>query len=462
MRGSIGWAARAVASAAVLLASPAGAQPAPPSPATPPAPRSTMTAPATSLADAVTQALRQNPDVLTMDAQVRGAEADRSAGRGALLPRLHLDANVQQWDSPFAVAFSLPGASSVKAPPFQVRDQFTWAVSPSIVQPLTGLWAIYDQYKVRDYGVDVAGIKRRATRREIAFQVAQGYYRLLEAQRLAEVADASVTRLEAQLKTAKAMLDNGVIGKNDFLRAQLALAGARQRTIQTRGSVTLLRGQLDTTLGNSPDTPFEPVPFTAEPPPMADLSIDAAERRGTTQRLELRVIELSIAQAERAKSAESNKYTPQVNAIASYTHLGGQPFQPENSAYVGLFASWDVWDWGVTGGAIDAANAKLDEARIAQHKVADQVRLEARDAYVNADTARQALDVARAAVDQAEENYRIVTKKFDANAATSFDVVDAESLLTEAHGQVEGALYDYLIARAALDRATGTPLPGER
>ena len=68
----------------------------------------------------------------------------------------------------------------------------------------------------------------------------------------------------------------------------------------------------------------------------------------------------------------------------------------------------------------------------------------------------------RTAVSQAEENFRIVTRKFEAAAATSFDVVDAEALVTQARGQVETALYDLLIARAALSRATGTPLPGER
>ena len=62
---------------------------------------------------------------------------------------------------------------------------------------------------------------------------------------------------------------------------------------------------------------------------------------------------------------------------------------------------------------------------------------------------------------EAEENFRIVTKKFENNAATSFDVVDAESLLTQARGQVQQSLYDYLVASAALQRATGAPLPGE-
>jgi len=425
-----------------------GAPPSAPQTSPPSAP-STIGTRATSLAEAVSLALRQSPDALTSESQVHEAEASRSEAWGGFLPKLHVDANLQEYNAPFALAA------------FQIRDQFTWVFSPSLIQPLTGLWSIYDQYKVADYGVDVAAIKRRATRREIAFQVAQSYYRLLEAQRLSEVADTSVTQLEAQQKEAQSLFDNGVIGKNDLLRAGLALASARQRAIQTHGSVTLARGQLDTAMGSSPDAPFEPVPFSGEPPPVQDGSIQAAEGRAASQRLELGVIDRSIAQADHGVAAAKKKYVPQVNAVANYTHLGGQPFSPENAEYVGLFASWDVWDWGTTGGGVDRAASKLEQARIARKKVEDQVRLEAREAFVNAESARQALGVARTAVEQAEENYRIVSKKFEANAATSFDVVDAESLLTQSRAQVETALYDYLIARAALERATGTPLPGE-
>jgi outer membrane protein TolC len=87
--------------------------------------------------------------------------------------------------------------------------------------------------------------------------------------------------------------------------------------------------------------------------------------------------------------------------------------------------------------------------------VSDQIRLDVRQAYVDVASAAQAGAVAKASVAQAEENFRLVTKRYEANAATSFDVVDAEGLLTQARGQLETALYDHAVARAALRRAMG-------
>ena len=120
------------------------------------------------------------------------------------------------------------------------------------------------------------------------------------------------------------------------------------------------------------------------------------------------------------------------------------------TAFVGGTLSWDVWDWGATIGGVHEANARLRMARIAREKVEDQVKLEVREAYLNLDAAKDAMDGAKAAVASAEENYRLVGKRYDANTATSFDVVDSEGLLTQARGQLETATYDYLIARAAL------------
>ncbi|HEX3345395.1 MAG TPA: TolC family protein [Polyangiaceae bacterium] len=406
-----------------------------------------------SLADAVATALRQNPDSLTSESVVHGAEADRAVVAGGYGPKLHVDANATQWNSPFDINFG--GLA------FQVRNAFTWSASVTVTQPLTPLWSIYDQYRVQDLGVDVAGIRRQVTRREVAFQVAQAYYRLLEADRLAEVARTSVTQLEAQQREAQSLFDNGVIGKNDLLRAGLALASSKQREIQMRGNVVLARGQLATLMGE-PGADLHAEPFTGEPGGVDEPSVASAETRAAAQRLEVRELDRSIEQADHGVATAKKKLIPQVNAVGNYTHFEGSQFQQEDAAFVGLFASWDVWDWGTTTSGISAANARLDQARIARKKIEDQVRLEARQAFVNAETAREALAVARTAVSQAEENFRIVTKKFEAAAATSFDVVDAESLLTQARGQVETGLYDLLIARAALARATGTALPGEK
>jgi outer membrane protein TolC len=407
----------------------------------------------TSLAEAISVALQANYDVRSSDAEVKGAEATRAEVRGGFGPKLHVDANFQQWYEPFSINF---GGGS-----YTVRDAFTWTVSTSLIQPITPLLAIYDQYKLEDYGVQVAAIKRQVTRRDTAFAVVEAYYRLLEAERLSEVADASVGQLTAQERVAQSQFENGVTAKNDLLRAQLAVAAAQQRAIQARGLIVVARGQLNMAMGRQPDTALEPTPFDGEPPPPEQEPLSTVQQRAASQRLELRELDRNIAQADASVGFAQKKLLPQVSLIGNYTYLAGSAFQQTNSAYVGAFASWDVWDWGTTLNGIHEANAKRDQVRLAREKLDAQVRQQAQQAFVEEQTASEALHVAKASVSQAEENFRIVSRKFEKGAATSFDMVDAESLLTQARAQVQTALYDYLVARATLARATGSPLPGE-
>lgn len=148
---------------------------------------------------------------------------------------------------------------------------------------------------------------------------------------------------------------------------------------------------------------------------------------------------------------------PQVSAVGAYIHNEGSQFVQTNSAYVGARASWDVWDWGTTTSGITEAKARARQGELARVKVSDQIRLEVRRAFLELTAAGEAVTVAQESVAQATENFRLVKKRYEANAATSFDVVDAEGLLTQARGQMQTALYDRVIARAALRRATGAP-----
>ena len=63
--------------------------------------------------------------------------------------------------------------------------------------------------------------------------------------------------------------------------------------------------------------------------------------------------------------------------------------------------------------------------------------------------------MARVAITEAEENFRIEKKRFDASANTSTEVLDAQLALTRAQLSYTTSLYGYYIARAALLRAMG-------
>ncbi|MDY7037322.1 MAG: TolC family protein, partial [Thermodesulfobacteriota bacterium] len=59
------------------------------------------------------------------------------------------------------------------------------------------------------------------------------------------------------------------------------------------------------------------------------------------------------------------------------------------------------------------------------------------------------------AVEQAEENLRVSQERYKAQVTTSTEVLDAQTLLTQARTNYYNALYDHNLAKAKLLRAKG-------
>ncbi len=406
------------------------------------------------LSECVDIALKRNVEVQSANEGIAVEESRRSGARGQIGPRLRVDASAREWTEPYNIPFSLDPTKPPAA--FPVHDQFEWNATVTLTQPLTGLFAIVDAYKVRGLGVDIATIEREVARRDTAYRVVESYYRLLQAERLAEVAAASVEQLTTQLKQSTSFHDNGVVSKDDVLRAQLAVANAQQRSIQVRARVSLEQARLGVLLGLPPDAAVDAQPLGADRPAARDaVTLVQAEKNADVQRIELTEIDKRIEIANREVKLAYLKLAPQVSAVGAYIHNEGSLFSQVNSAYVGAVATWDVWDWGTTSSGISEAKARTRQAALARTRLSDQIRLEVRKAYLDLTSATEAMTVAQASVASAEENFRLVKKRYDASAATSFDVVDAEGLLTQARGQMQTAVYDQVIARAALRRAMG-------
>jgi outer membrane protein len=165
-------------------------------------------------------------------------------------------------------------------------------------------------YALRKMGVDLAGLQRKAAHRDVAFQVTEAYYRVLQAMRLAEVAEKSVENIDAQVKRAQSFFRAGTVGRNDVLRAQLGLAAAQQRLIQASGAVVLARGRLATLMGLPPDAAIEPADSITEVTVEPLMPAAQAEDRAVADRLEMKEIAAQTEQAREARAWPSPRCCP--------------------------------------------------------------------------------------------------------------------------------------------------------
>jgi outer membrane protein TolC len=82
-----------------------------------------------------------------------------------------------------------------------------------------------------------------------------------------------------------------------------------------------------------------------------------------------------------------------------------------------------------------------------------------KDDYLNMQVAERNIRTAEKSIEQAEENLRMNEERYKYQVSTQTDVVNAVTLLAQARVNYYGALSDFNVAKAQLERAMGRMYP---
>jgi outer membrane protein len=408
-----------------------------------------------SLDDVLKLALSGLPRLAGVKARAEGAHATALSAGGRLFPSVHLSEEWQHYDSPFDVAFEIPGG--MKFPPLRARDQDTNSFVAAVDQPLTGLLRRAEEYVAGKRGADAAEAAVRVAEAAIREAVTVEYLKLFEASALEKIALASAEELGEQVAVTEAKLKAGSATNADLLRVKVAVGNARQQAIVAHTQGRAARASLLSAAGQRPDDASielsEPTALLDGAPQAGDLS--SAIDLGLQRRPELAQARLSAEAAMHTARARTFALLPEVDFEGAYLRLDGQVFAPKDSAFIGIRASWAVWEWGATWNAGRAARAAARAATADAEEQARTIQVEVVTRRAQLDAAKSAVELARATIVSAEEAYRVTEALVRAGAATTTDLLDSQAALTQARLNLTRARYEEAIARVNLERAEG-------
>jgi outer membrane protein len=407
-----------------------------------------------TLSEAIQVAVTQGPEITAAAKSVQAAEA-RVRGAGAQrFPRIKTDANLQYWDKPLIVEFMAPGIPPGMGLP--VRDQLTWQFTATIAQPLTGLVAIAHLMALEESGERAARADQQKALLDTAQRASEAYLRLLQAKALASVSELSLRQVEAQLERAQILETGGIMQRVDVLRLTAARDNARHAVLKATTSVTTAGEALVLALGMPTGTLIDVVDDLPDPPPPLTLSAKDALAEAKVDRPEITAARERIEQSRKGELAATANLFPNIVAVGTYQHTEGQAtFQPKNAFFVGGTLSWDIWDWGKNWQSVKEAGFRTEQARIGEGYLQDQIAFDVRRRVAELRTQYATLDVARSALEAAEEAFRIQSVSYREGGATTTDVLDTETEVSRARSNYAQARYECYLAQAGLARAVG-------
>lgn len=416
-----------------------------------------------TLRQAMDQALGQSPQAAIAHADSQDAKLAAGMARTQLMPQLNFTEDISRGNDP-VYAFG----TRLRQRQFTQADFALNALN--LPHPIgnfstrfSGQWLAFDSFKTQkqihraDLFKESATSSAKAVDQQIVFRVVGAYQQVLYAQREIAVAQHEQETAAALASSVDDHVKAGLAVESDRMSAQVNVAARKEELIAAQGDLELAWAALREAMG-SPDLkatelqPIEPHTF-----PQGVLE----EEMATAQKTRPDLIALGQAQAAQASAvgAAKSDFGPRVSTYGnweedrtSFAGSGG------NNWVAGVQISVDILPIGKrTQLARESAAKQKMDAQVAASQ--QHLRLEVSQAHIHLQTAEMQLEVAKAAMGQAEESLRILKNRYGAGLATMTDLLRAEDAERQCQSNYWHAVYGNAMAYSELLYATGTLTP---
>jgi outer membrane protein TolC len=419
-----------------------------------------------TLQQAVSISLEKNPERKAAMADTKAASAGVKEARSFLLPHATFSETATIGNDPVYVFGSKLRQQKFTTADFALNVLNTPAPFGNFATRLGGTWNLFDSFgswravNRAERVKDAAGHQLERTDQEIIFRVVDSYYGVLLARKQLEVAEQSMKTAQAILDRSKDRFESGVVVESDYLSAQVRLATRRQELIHAQNNMAMAQAQLNTSMGMSAETEFDPVEILAEKN-LPATSLDDLEKQAVNRRPDLNRIRSEEAAQQQSVSIAKSSFGPRVNAFGGWeadnpTLLAGGG---GNSWLAGIEVQLDLFEGGAKRAQLSHERALEEKVSAVKEMATNAIRLEVRRAYYDVDAARQQVDVARAAIAAAQESLRINQDRYDSGLSTITDLLAAEEAARRSQTDYWEALYRYHTGYANLELGSGTLNP---
>lgn len=413
-----------------------------------------------TLEQAIETALKNNPGLKAVDAQVEEARAGMTRSSSGFLPKVTVSETWSRSDNALMVFGTKLNREIVGLPDFapdainHPEPLSNYNTRLAVIQPVFNGGKEYTGVRQARLVRDAAEQDRERTRQETAFKVIKAYYGVLLAKEYHRVALQSLETSSANVRLADARYKAGAVLQSDLLRARVQEAEVKEMLTRSGNGVQLAAANLNFVLGVPQDASYEPAGELTARERANELA--ALSGGALTKRPDLAALELNRKSAEAGVSQARADYVPSLNLMGqadwNSARFGGDDAK---SWAVMAVLQWNLFDGLVTQANVRQAAARADRMRALEEQMRSAVELQVKQAYYDLEASIDRIQTASSSVQEAEEGLRIVQKRYEAGMTTLVDVLGAESALIRARTNALQALYDNNVADAELKLAEG-------
>ncbi|MFT2007123.1 TolC family protein [Pontibacter sp. 13R65] len=299
---------------------------------------------------------------------------------------------------------------------------------------------------------------------EVAEQVSKAYYSVLVNRERMELLNQNLLRLDTLLWQTDVMFKNGVAEKLDVDRLRVSLNNLKVEKQKTERLLLLSEDLLKFQMGLNQR---EPIVLTDK---LSEVEVDVAKTYtgnfDYANRIEYSVLETQHTLAELNLRNINSGYLPKLYLNGRYGYnAASNDFNTMTRTrnwleygYVGAQLQVPIFDGLRKSYQAQQARLTLDNTKLGFENLKQSIDLQLSQASADLTSSLEVLASQRENLELAEEIARVAKIKFQEGVGTNLEVVTAETDLRGAQTNYYAAMYDALIAKVNLDKATGTLL----
>ena len=407
-----------------------------------------------SLDDTIRMALGNNRDIRIQEEEVSFAKANITAAQSKFFPQASIGYGFTYNDAVFTTT-ALPNTR---------KDTRIFTGYKSNNQlALSGSQLVYDG------GASIANLKEArvqlkiqeetltARKLDIEFEAKRLFYGLLLAYETMRINQDLVDQAQAHYENVRNKFEQGTSSRFDALQSKVQVSKLIPPLVQAQNSIEIISNDLKKLLyldigcriKIKESLRYRPIDINLEG------FLNEAYKNSPQMHLKILGVDLEKWTIEFAKSG----WYPNIDATGNYIYTSDKIIDMINPRHdnwnLGISASFSVFDGMSTLAKVKEAGTRYSQAVLIKENMIEQIAVDIRRGCLDLKESHAIILSQKDSLAEAKDALNISYIGYDNGVMINLDVIDAQVSLSQVEKNLAGGIYDYLMAKAYLDKVMG-------
>ena len=320
--------------------------------------------------------------------------------------------------------------------------------------------ALYKSMKLTKTDVELAVEQARASKQDLVNQVTKAFYQALLAQDSYAVLEKSFKQSEENFRIVNAKYEQGRVSEFDKISAEVQMRNLQPSVISARNGVELSKLQLLVLMNIEPETEFTLQGSLNDYEEIVFAGILTNETNSLENNSSLAQMDMNVKMLQQNLSLNKQSFAPTIALQFNYMYtcmandFKFKDYEWNPYSNVSLSVSIPVFKYK-NFSTLKKTNIQISQLMQNRDYTARQLAMQ-QQSYLNSmNASAEQVSSNKEAIIQAQKGRDIAEKLYEVGRGTVLELNSAEVALTQAKLTYTQAIYDYLTAKADLEKLQG-------